>query len=79
MSLFSQIPGAYAVTIKDGVYRQTECFTWQDELYVRHGSGFALLHTENQSSAPKLRWTHIEGVAFMVGRHGRLRVQRAGR
>lgn len=67
--LFHRIEGAVCILRSKGVYRQTDVYVWKNVLFVKYGSGFiGLRFFENGTTLPNVRWEHLEGVDFKVGR-----------
>lgn len=73
MNLFTQIDDAFAITVQRGSYRQVSLFRRGENVYCKHGGGFAQMIGEGATSIPTLRWVELS-IADEVhkGKLGRL-------
>jgi hypothetical protein len=59
MSFFKQVEGEAAILVTNGVYSQTELYTWNGYLYAKSGSGFVRLMMDGATTKSATRLAHI--------------------
>ena len=55
MSGFNKLEGEFAITVSNGVYKQSDVYERNGYLYVKSGSGFVQLNHTGGTSTPKVR------------------------
>lgn len=60
MSLFHQIPNAFAILIGGGVYKQAPLFEYKGQVFAKYGAGYVGLR-KNGTTHPTVLWTELDG------------------
>lgn len=60
MDFFTPIPGAQAVVVTRGVYRQVPLFTRGGKTYAKIGAGFVRLMQGGSMSTPNGKWIDFD-------------------
>ena len=55
MAGFEKLEGEFAITVSNGIYKQTDVYERNGYLYVKHGSGFAQINHTGGTSVAKVR------------------------
>lgn len=58
--MFHVIPDAFAITRSNGLFRQVPVYHHNGRIFVKHGAGYAHIHSNGDTSVPKLRLDEIE-------------------
>ena len=58
--MFHVIPDAFAITRINGLFRQAAVYHHKGRIFVKHGAGYAYIHSNGDTSVPKLRLDEIE-------------------
>lgn len=60
MDRFHKVDDAAAITLLNGIYRQSDVYRRGSDLYVKHGGGFVRLCSKGGTSLPRMSWKALD-------------------
>jgi len=64
MDLFSIVEGGKVIISERGIYRQTDLYERSGTLFAAFRGGFVRLLCRENTTAPHVKWSAIEGVVY---------------